>query len=113
MIPVFSPFFLSMHIVEYQEQEGGYHMRFLYKRRPAEELQLEIDDVRQIMCSGSLVMFDLLFYSFLFALLMMPVKASLLHFSASFIFVYVLFAFIFILVRKAMNKNRDNKDLRG
>jgi hypothetical protein len=102
-----------MHIVEYQEQEGGRNMRFLYKRQPAEELQLEIDAVRQTMCSGSLVLFDLLFYSFIFALFMLPVKASLLHFGGLFLFVYVLFASIFIIVRKVMDKKRDFTDLNG
>lgn len=88
-------------------------MRFFYKRQPAEELKLEIDDVRQAMCSGSLVMFDLLFYSFFFALLLMPIKANLLHFGMLFLFVYILFASIFLIVRKVMDKKQDCNDIKG
>jgi hypothetical protein len=93
-----------MHIVEYHDQEGGLHMRFLYKRPPVEELHIEIRDVRQAMCSGGLVLFDLLFYSFIFALLIMPVNAGFVHFGTVFLFMYSSFACLFFLVRKAMNK---------
>lgn len=103
MIPDVSPFFLSSHIVEYQEQEGGLHMRFLFKRQPADELQPEIQDVRQAMCSGGLVLFDLIFYSLIFAILIMPVKAGLMLFCGLFLSVYISFAFIFLIVRKALN----------
>lgn len=88
-------------------------MRFFYKRQPSDELELEIDDVQQAMCSGSLVMFDLFFYSFFFALLLMPIKASLLHFGGLFLFVYVLFASIFLIVRKVMDKKQDCNDIKS
>jgi hypothetical protein len=99
-----------MHIDEYQDQEGGLHMRFLYKRPPAEELHLEIRDVRQVMCSGGLVLFDLLFYSFIFALLIMPVKAGFVQFGALFLFIYSSFSCLFFIVRKTMNKDRMFKN---
>lgn len=103
----FSPLFLSSHIVEYQEQEGGLNMRFLYKRQPANELQLEIQDVRDAMCSGKLVLFDLLFYSFIFAILIMPTESSLPIFGGLFLLIYLSFASLFLIVRKVM----DNRNI--
>lgn len=99
-----------MHIVEYQDQEGGLHMRFLYKRPPAEELHHEIRDVRQAMCFGGLVLFDLLFYSFIFALLIMPVEAGFVHFGGLFLFIYSSFSCLFFIIRKTMNKHRIFKN---
>ena len=101
----FSPLFLSSHIVEYQEQEGGLHMRFLYKRQPANELQQELREVRHVMCSGSLVFFDLLFYSFIFALLILPAKAGMIFFGGLYGLIYLSLAGIFVLIHRTINSH--------
>jgi hypothetical protein len=85
-------------------------MRFLYKRQPAEELQLEIRDVRHAMSSGGLVLFDLLFYSFIFALLIMPIKAGYIVFMGYFSLIYFTFACIFLFIRKLIDDQQFLKD---
>ncbi|HAQ06719.1 MAG TPA: hypothetical protein DCR24_04015, partial [Bacillus bacterium] len=82
-------------------------MRFLYKRQPANELQHEIQDVKHAMCSGKLVLFDLLFYSFIFAILLIPAQASLVIFGGLFLLIYVSFAGLFLIFRKIMNNWRE------
>ncbi len=85
-------------------------MRFLYKRQPAEELQLELQDVRQAMSSGGLVLFDLLFYSFIFAILIMPMKAGFIQFSGLFLLVYGAFTCLFLFIRRSVNKYSETND---
>ncbi|RSD26291.1 hypothetical protein [Mesobacillus subterraneus] len=75
-------------------------MRFLYKRKPAEALRFEIQAVRDVMCSGHFVLLDLLFYSFLFALLIMPVTTGMLQFGGVLLLIYSTFACLFLLIRK-------------
>jgi fatty-acid desaturase len=78
-------------------------MRFLYKRQPANELQQELREVRHVMCSGSLVFFDLLFYSFLFALLILPAKAGMILFGGLYVLIYLSLAGIFVFIHKTIN----------
>lgn len=77
-------------------------MRFIYKRMPFEELQFELRAVSQAMCSGSLVLFDLLFYSLILTLLTMPADSPFLHFLCTFLLIYVSFACLFLIVRRTV-----------
>jgi hypothetical protein len=75
-------------------------MRFIYKREPVEDLQLELRKVSQVMSSGGLVLFDLLFYSLIFTLLIMPAASPILHLSGIYLLIYVSFSCIFLFVRR-------------
>jgi hypothetical protein len=101
-LSVISPFILSSHIDEYLNREGEIHMRFIYKREPVEELQLELQEVSQTMCSGGLVLFDLLFYSLILTFLIPPAAATLLHFTCTFFMIYASFACLFFFVRRTV-----------
>lgn len=77
-------------------------MRFLIKRQPASELEQEIKDVRHVMGLCSLVLFDLLFYSFLFAILILPAKSGLFLFGVLYVFIYLSFTYLFLQLHKIM-----------
>ncbi|MFT9596584.1 hypothetical protein [Mesobacillus sp.] len=77
-------------------------MRFIFKREPIEDLQLELRKVIQAMCSGHFVLLDLLFYSLIFTVLIIPASSPLLHFTGTFLLIYVSFACLFLFVRKTV-----------
>jgi hypothetical protein len=77
-------------------------MRFIYKREPVEELQLELQEVSQTMCSGVLVLFDLLFYSLILTFLITPAASTLLHVTCTFLLIYVSFVCLFLFVRRTL-----------
>lgn len=79
-------------------------MRFIFKREPIEDLRFELQKVSQAMCSGGLVLFDLLFYSLIFTILIIPAAASLLHFTGIFLLIYVSFTCIFLFVRRTVRE---------
>ncbi|MBT2677813.1 hypothetical protein J7E38_02305 [Bacillus sp. ISL-35] len=81
-------------------------MRFLYKRQPIGELEEELSQVWQAMSSGWLVLFDLLFYSFILTLLLMPLTFTLTRITGTFIIIYSSLACLFLLIRKAA-KEKD------
>ncbi|WP_226085205.1 hypothetical protein [Mesobacillus sp. S13] len=77
-------------------------MRFIYKREPVEEMQLELQEVSQALCSGGLILFDLLFYSLILTVLITPAASTLLHFTCTFLLTYVSFACLFLLIRRTI-----------
>lgn len=81
-------------------------MRFLYKRPPIGELEGELSHVCKAMSSGWLVLFDLLFYSFIVTLLIMPLTFTLTRMTGTFIIIYFSLACLFLLIRKAV-KGKD------
>ncbi|ESU30229.1 hypothetical protein G3A_23000 [Bacillus sp. 17376] len=79
-------------------------MRFIFKREPIEDLRLELRKVIQAMCSGHLVLVDLLFYSLIFTILIIPAASPLLHFTATFLLIYASFACLFLFVKRAVRE---------
>ncbi len=75
-------------------------MRFLYKRQPHDELKRELEIVRNTMCSGEFVLFDLLFYSFIFSLLIIPENSGAWLFCILFFLIYLAGACVFLIVRR-------------
>lgn len=73
-------------------------MRFLFKRKPISYLQEELLEVRQTMCSNGLVVLDLLFYSFIFTLLIMPLASTLAEFTGTFIVIYISCLSLFLFI---------------
>ncbi|MCM3122097.1 hypothetical protein QNH36_15150 [Mesobacillus sp. AQ2] len=86
-------------------------MRFLYKRQPIGEMEDELSQVWQAMSSGWLVLFDLLFYSFILTLLIMPLTFTITRLTGTFIIIYSSLVCLFLLIRKA-GKEKDDTNIK-
>lgn len=86
-------------------------MRFLYKRQPIGELEDELSQVWQAMSSGWLVLFDLLFYSFILTLLIMPLTFTITRMTGTFLIIYSSLVCLFLLIRKAV-KEKDATNIK-
>ncbi|MBT2695038.1 hypothetical protein J7E32_18750 [Bacillus sp. ISL-55] len=68
---------------------------------------MELRKVIQAMCSGHLVLVDLIFYSLIFTVLIIPAASSLLLFTVIFLLIYVSFACIFLFIRRSVGEITD------
>ena len=96
-------------------------MRFLFKRPNAENVKQDLDTVINVMLSDIYIYFDLLWYSLIFTLFLIPVlhslKAAILFFGGSYVFFCCLFFFfISSIKRRGWKRNfsikREGSDFR-
>ncbi|MGG1674705.1 hypothetical protein ACIFOT_03030 [Neobacillus sp. NRS-1170] len=79
-------------------------MRFLYKRPKMKLIDEEINDVLEVMSASAFIYLDLLVFSLIFTLLLVPVLhsigLSILFFIACFILFSSLYYFVFTRILK-------------
>ncbi|PLR81064.1 hypothetical protein CVD25_06695 [Bacillus canaveralius] len=77
-------------------------MRFLIRKSPTENIQVELQAVQTVMVSSYFVMADLFFYALLFTLMLTPMLPSIFTAVLFFISVYGSFGALYIFLKKSL-----------